>query len=145
MSPRIVASCVAVSVLALAPTANAQEVETESVRAAAPPAYAAYVVEGPVSFYGRELAGRKTSNGERFDPDAYTMAHKTLPFGTMVRITNLRNNNTVIVRVNDRGPFTPARVGDVSASAARALGMRRAGVVAARLEVVDRIEPQNTK
>jgi rare lipoprotein A len=91
---------------------------------------------GRVSYYGRELAGRKTSSGERFNPDTLTMAHQTLPFGTLVRVTNLRNNRSVIVRVNDRGPHTGQRIGDVSTRAARELHMMGAGVVQARLEVV---------
>jgi rare lipoprotein A len=89
-----------------------------------------------VSYYGRELAGRMTSSGERFDPDTLTMAHKTLPFGTLVRVTNLLNNQSVIVRVNDRGPNIAGRVADVSTRAARELGMLRSGVVKARLEVM---------
>lgn len=89
-----------------------------------------------MSYYGARFAGRKTASGETVNPDAFTMAHKTLPFGTMVRVTNLQNNRSVIVRVNDRGPHTAGRVGDVSIGAARELGMMRAGVVKARLEVV---------
>ena len=92
--------------------------------------------KGKVSYYGRELLGRKTSSGERFNPSTLTMAHMTLPFGTMVRIVNLQNNRSVVVRVNDRGPHTAGRVGDVSAGAAHELRMLRAGVVEARLEVV---------
>jgi rare lipoprotein A len=92
--------------------------------------------EGMVSYYGAAFAGRKTANGERFVPDLLTMAHKTLRFGTLVRVTNLHNNLSVIVRVNDRGPFVAGRVGDVSAGAARLLGMLHAGVVHARLEVL---------
>jgi len=106
--------------------------------AAATPLAAAITAafEGPVSFYGNEFAGRKTSNGERFDPNRLTMAHRTLPFGTLVRITNLFNNKSVVVRVNDRGPFIGGRVGDVSTAAAMMLDMLRAGVVRARLEVL---------
>jgi rare lipoprotein A len=103
------------------------------------------IFEGKVSYYGAAFAGRKTSNGERFLPDLLTMAHKTLQFGTLVRVTNLHNNLSVIVRVNDRGPFVGGRVGDVSAGAARLLGMLRAGVVHARLEVLGRGETQADK
>ena len=91
---------------------------------------------GKVSYYGDEVAGRKTSSGERFDPRAFTMAHRTLPFGTRVRVTNLQNNKSVIVRVNDRGPGIADRVADVSESAARELRMLHSGVVEARLEVL---------
>ena len=61
--------------------------------------------EGMASFYGREFSGRKTASGERFDKNALTAAHRTLPFGTMLRVTSLSNRKSVIVRVNDRGPF----------------------------------------
>lgn len=96
---------------------------------------------GRVSYYGRGFAGRLTAAGERFNPGAMTMAHKTLPFGAMVRVTNLLNNMSVVVRVNDRGPFTGGRVGDLSAGAANALGMLGAGVVDAVLEVLDPGKP----
>jgi rare lipoprotein A len=96
----------------------------------------AHTFVGIVSYYGREFAGRKTANGERFDPGVLTMAHKTLAFGTLVRVTNLNNNRSVVVRVNDRGPFVASRVGDLSAGAANLLGMLGAGVVQARLEVL---------
>ena len=92
--------------------------------------------EGKVAFYGSKFAGRKTASGERFNPNAMTMAHKTLPFGTMVKVTNLKTKRSVVVRVNDRGPSTPDRIGDVTSAAATKLKMRRAGVIDAKLEVV---------
>jgi rare lipoprotein A len=96
----------------------------------------AHTFQGIVSYYGREFAGRRTANGERFDPGVLTMAHKTLAFGTLVRVTNLNNNRSVVVRVNDRGPFVASRVADLSAGAAHLLGMLGAGVAQARLEVL---------
>ena len=92
--------------------------------------------EGKVAYYGRKFAGRKTASGERFNPGALTMAHKTLPFGTLVRVTNLKNNKSVVVRVNDRGPFGADRVGDLSQAAAGKISMLKSGVVNAKLEVV---------
>lgn len=92
--------------------------------------------EGKVSYLARKFTGHKTASGERFNPNALTMAHKTLPFGTVVRVTNLRNGKTVHVRVNDRGPFVAGRVADLSLAAARALDMLHAGVAQARLEVL---------
>ena len=77
---------------------------------------------GRASFYGRELAGHKTASGERFNPDGLTAAHRSLPFGTMLRVTNLANGKSIVVRVNDRGPFVRSRALDVSHGAARALG-----------------------
>jgi rare lipoprotein A len=97
---------------------------------------AATVETGRIAWYGKKFAGRKTASGERFDPDALTMAHKSLPFGTRVKITNLKNKKSVTVRVNDRGPTQPDRIGDVSLAAARALGMVRTGVIDAELVVV---------
>jgi len=91
---------------------------------------------GKVSWYGRRFAARRTASGEPFDPDALTMAHRALPFGTLVRVTNLHNRRAVVVRVNDRGPHIGNRIADVSLGAARALGMVRSGVVEARLELL---------
>src|SRR3546814_12866517 len=78
---------------------------------------------GMASYYGNELAGNRTANGERFDPGQLTAAHRTLPFGSMVRVTNMSNGASVIVRINDRRPFARGRVIDVSHAAAPAIGM----------------------
>ncbi len=90
--------------------------------------------------YGEEFAGKKTASGELFDPAALTMAHRTLPFGTHVRVTNLENQRSVEVVVNDRGPYVAGRIADLSEAAARRLGMVTHGVVQALLEIV---EPAN--
>lgn len=97
---------------------------------------------GRISWYGKRFAGRRTANGERFDPKAYTMAHRELPFGTRVRVTNPGNGRSVIVRVNDRGPYVGARVADLSHAAARRIGMVSDGVIFARLEVLDDDAPR---
>jgi rare lipoprotein A len=86
--------------------------------------------------YGDELSGRKTASGEPFDPAALTMAHRSLPFGTRVRVTNLENQRSVEVVVNDRGPFVSGRIADLSEAAARRLGMISDGVVDALLDVL---------
>jgi len=86
--------------------------------------------------YGKDFAGRKTASGERFDPKALTMAHRTLPFGTRVRVTNLENQRSVEVVVNDRGPFVSGRIADLSEAAARRIGMTSDGVVEALLDIV---------
>jgi rare lipoprotein A len=99
-------------------------------------AQGADALEGKVAHYGRKFAGRRTASGERFNPGALTMAHNTLPFGTQVRVTNLANKRSVVARVNDRGPTTPGRIADLSTAAASRIGMLRAGIVEARLEVV---------
>jgi len=75
------------------------------------------------TYYGKEFAGRRTASGERFNPGAMTAAHRTLPFGTRVQVTNSSNGRSVIVRINDRGPFVKGRSIDLSSAAARAIGM----------------------
>jgi rare lipoprotein A len=86
--------------------------------------------------YGHQFSGKTTASGEAFDPTALTMAHRTLPFGTRVRVTNLENQRTVEVVVNDRGPFVSGRIADLSEAAARRLGMISDGVVEALLDVL---------
>ena len=89
---------------------------------------------GKASWYGAQHHGKRTASGERFDQNALTAAHRTLPFGSRVRVTNLNNDRSVVVRINDRGPYARGRVIDVSRAAAQALGMIRAGVVPVRVE-----------
>ena len=107
---------------------------------AAPPSYADTAIttqqRGRISMYGNEFAGRKTASGEPFDPTALTMAHRTLPFGTRVRVTNLENQRSVEVVVNDRGPFVSGRIADLSEEAARRIGMAADGVVEALLDIL---------
>ncbi|MCT0255168.1 MULTISPECIES: septal ring lytic transglycosylase RlpA family protein [unclassified Synechocystis] len=91
---------------------------------------------GIASWYGPGFHGRRTANGERFNQNALTAAHRTLPFGTRVKVTNLRNGQSVIVRINDRGPFTGGRVIDLSAGAARAIGIHSSGVGNVALDIV---------
>ncbi len=107
-----------------------------SVEAKPAEAQAAAVETGRLAWYGRKFAGRRTASGERYDPNALTMAHKTLPFGTHVKVTNLANHKSVVLRVNDRGPTQADRVGDVSLAAAKRLGMLKPGVIDAELSVV---------
>ena len=91
---------------------------------------------GTASYYGRELAGNRTASGERFDPDQMTAAHPTLAFGSKVRVTNLSNGQSVIVRVNDRGPFGGRRVIDISQAAAKEIGMHRSGTAKVNLTLI---------
>jgi rare lipoprotein A len=112
----------------------------ESIRIADPVAAEEKVYQaigqGTASYYGRELAGNRTASGERFDPNGLTAAHRTLPLGTRLRVTNVANGRSVIVRVNDRGPFVGKRVIDVSLGAAREIQMVRSGTAQVRLELV---------
>ena len=97
------------------------------------------VQQGLASYYGREFHGRKTANGEIFDMEAMTAAHRTLPFGTMVKVTNLKNDQSVTVRINDRGPFVEGRLIDLSQGAAKKIGID--GVEQVRLEIIQ--QPNN--
>ena len=94
------------------------------------------VEEGIASYYALRFHGRRTASGERYDKDAHTAAHRTHPFGTLVRVTNQENGRTVDVRINDRGPFVRGRIIDLSDAAARDLGMVEEGVVRVRVEVL---------
>jgi rare lipoprotein A len=93
-----------------------------------------YRAEGQASYYGARHHGNKTASGERFDQNALTAAHRSLPFGSWVQVTNLRNNKTVVVRINDRGPYAKKRIIDLSQKAAEQLDMLRDGVVPVRVE-----------
>jgi rare lipoprotein A len=91
---------------------------------------------GMASWYGGKFQGRKTANGETFDTNKLTAAHKTLPFGTIVKVVNLQNDESVEVRINDRGPFVEGRIIDLSRAGADAIGMVCSGVAPVRLEIV---------
>lgn len=91
---------------------------------------------GTASYYAHRFHGRKTASGERFDMHAMTAAHKTLKFGTRVKVTNKANGKSVIVRINDRGPYAKGRMIDVSYAAAKKLGMIRSGTAKVSLSVV---------
>jgi rare lipoprotein A len=94
------------------------------------------IQHGKISWYGRAFAGRRTASGEPFDPHALTMAHRSLPLGTIVLVINDDNGRSVTLRVNDRGPYCDGRVADVSRAASRELGFQQFGIVDATLEVL---------
>ncbi len=89
---------------------------------------------GMASYYASKHAGKKTANGEVYRSNKLTAAHKTLPFGTSVKVTNLSNGKSVVVRINDRGPFAKGRIIDLSKAAARKIGMIKAGVTKVKIE-----------
>jgi len=91
---------------------------------------------GVASYYHDRFHGRKTANGERFDQGAYSAAHKTLPLGTRVRVTRLDSGKSLVVRINDRGPFKKGRIIDLSRRAARDLGMIQEGLTKVKVEVI---------
>ena len=88
---------------------------------------------GIASWYGHE-SGNRTANGERFNPKEFTAAHRYLPFGTKVKVTNLKNNRSIIVRINDRGPFVRGRIIDLSKHAAKMIGMNGTQMVSLELQ-----------
>lgn len=96
-----------------------------------------YVEEGTASWYGKDFHGKPTSCGEIYDMNAMTSAHKILPLGVRLRVTNLKNNRSVVVRVNDRGPFVKNRIIDLSYAAAQKLDIVTSGIAPVRIEAVD--------
>ena len=101
------------------------------------PSATGYCEEGLASWYGLKFHGRKTSNGELFDVYAPTAAHKTLPIPSYVRVTNLDNGKSMVLRVNDRGPFHSNRIIDLSYGAAVKLGYAEQGIVRVQVEIID--------
>ncbi len=94
-------------------------------------------LDGIASYYADEFDGRKTSNGEIYDMNTLTAAHRTLPFNSRVRVTNLDNNRNVVVRINDRGPFVDNRVIDLSLKAAMEIGLITHGTAPVRIEILE--------
>lgn len=94
--------------------------------------------EGLVSYYGDSLNGHKTSNGEIFNNKKLTAAHKKLPFGSYVKVTALWNNQSVVVRINDRGPYPKGRIIDISKAAAAKIGLVGKGIGKVRIELVNK-------
>jgi rare lipoprotein A len=100
-------------------------------------AKSAFVNTGVASYYGPGFHGRRTANGETFNMHAMTAAHRTLPFGTKLKVTNLSNGKSTIVRVNDRGPYVGNRVIDLSVAAAKQIGSTSSGTARVNLEVIN--------
>jgi len=94
-------------------------------------------LEGVASYYADDYHGKQTSNGEIFDMNELTAAHRTLPFGTTARVTNLENKKSVVVRINDRGPFKEGRIIDLSLAAAKELDLIRTGTARVKIEVLE--------
>jgi rare lipoprotein A len=92
---------------------------------------------GTASWYGKKFHGRQTASGDTYDMFQFTAASRTLPLGTVVKVTNLRNGKWVIVKVNDRGPYVGHRIMDVSYGAAQMMGFRQRGLERVRLEVIE--------
>ena len=127
------------SKIAIAPTAERMVALEETVAVLEDPVVRdSYetIAQGEASYYGNELAGNRTASGERFNPHGLTAAHRSLPLGTRLRVTNLSNGLSTIVRINDRGPFVGNRIIDVSLGAAREIGMVRSGKARVKLEIL---------
>ncbi len=121
-------------------TTTEKKKETTTTSTEAPPKKSpssSEVQEGLASYYADKFHGRKTASGEIFDMHKLTAAHRTLPFGTKVKVTNLANDKSVIVRINDRGPFKLVRITDLSYGAAKEIDMIKSGTAKVRLEVLE--------
>jgi len=103
----------------------------------------AYNETGVASWYGAQFHGRATANGETYDMNALTAAHKTLPMPTLVRVINLENGRAVVLRVNDRGPFAQGRIIDVSRRAAQLLGFEKQGTARVRVQMSAALEREH--
>jgi rare lipoprotein A len=112
-----------------------------AILASAAAAQGGWKAEGIASWYGPGFDGRKTANGEIFDSSKWTAAHRSLPFGTLVLLSNAANGRRCVVRINDRGPFVEGRLMDLSRAAAEYLGFAMAGVARLSMEEVRGVEP----
>ena len=117
-------------------TPSGQSTSDESRSSRNPTGKILLTLEGVASYYADDYNGKQTSNGEIYNMNDLTAAHRNFPFGTMVRVTNLENKKTVVVRVNDRGPFKEGRIMDLSLEAAKELDIIRSGTAKVRLEVL---------
>lgn len=113
---------------------QANPASSTSTRAIAPAEESSIVAEGKASYYSDKFHGKKTANGETFSMSHFTAAHRTLPFGTSVRVINLENGKNVVVRINDRGPYLRERIIDVSPAAAKEIGLFKRGIAHVRIE-----------
>jgi len=142
-------SAFALLALACSPLTNAADAQKPAAAASVPaaasatpapaapaPAASGGAETGLAAVYSDKLNGRKTASGERYDRNALTAAHKTLPFGTRVKVTNSKNQKTVTVRINDRGPTQAGRILDISPRAAKALGISPMGMAEVSAEVI---------
>ena len=117
---------------------EAARIQPQVIRTSAPtkkPKKSAPYQVGTASWYGEQFQGKQTASGEPFDMQDFTAAHPTLPLGTFVKVTNLHNGHTVVVRINDRGPVVDGRIIDLSYNAARVLGFRDRGIQRVRIDL----------
>ncbi|MCK6264396.1 septal ring lytic transglycosylase RlpA family protein [Vibrio sp. ZSDE26] len=128
---RFIFTFIIVAILAGCSTASA--IDTQKTRVYSN----SHELVGQASWYGRKYHGRLTASGERYNMRAYTAAHKTLPFGTIVRVTNTANNKSVDVKINDRGPFVKGRVIDLSYKSFGKIASTKGGLAPIKIEIID--------
>ena len=135
---KIVMGCTVAALIALSPRTEARPSTSFPWAPPIVPAVTPDIVGelGLASWYGEQFQGNSTASGEAYDMNGLTAAHRSLPLGTKIKVTNLKNNRSLIVRVNDRGPFISSRILDLSMGAAKKLGFLGAGVAYVRSEVV---------
>jgi len=126
----------AVSLLAVAAAVSRGPVLAQATAPATLTGAVGETQTGLAAVYSHRLNGHRTASGQRYNPKALTAAHQTLPFGTKVKVTNIKNGKSVVLRIDDRGPTQPNRILDVSAAAAHKLGFGKHGLVEVKLEVV---------
>jgi rare lipoprotein A len=114
-----------------------KSIRTEKAKVSKASAKSGKVQVGTASWYGKQFHGRQTASGDTYDMFQFTAAHRTLPLGTLVKVTNLRNGKWVVVKVNDSGPYVGHRVMDVSYGAAQMMGFRQRGLEKVKLEVIE--------
>jgi len=134
---KLIIGCAVLGLIALSPKSEARFSGSLSLPRLSVAPIKEHAV-GLASWYGEELQGNMTASGEAYDLNGLTAAHHTLPFGTTIRVTNLRNHKSLLLRVNDRGPNLGKRLLDVSWAAAQRLGFVRSGTTRVRVEVVSR-------
>ena len=135
--PLFLCLVLALAILALSARMTRAPASAPGDTHAAPTAPAHHVQTGLASWYGRAWQGKRTASGERFDIRKLTAAHRHLPLNTRVRVTNLTNGRSVEVKINDRGPYAPQRVIDLSAEAAKQLDMTKKGLVPVKIETIE--------
>lgn len=129
-------AAVAAAILLCAPAVGSRSGPVTDAAEPAGRAASSWTQSGRVSWYGPGFHGRQTASGEIFDSGEFTMAHRSLPLGSRVRVTNLDNGRSVVLRVNDRGPYVGGRIADLSRAAAGSLDFLDDGVVQARIELL---------
>ena len=125
----------------MAPVTTPPATADRAIHSTTTPEGGAYIEEGNASWYGAPFHGRRASNGETYDMNKMTAAHRTMAFGTIVKVTNLTNGKSAVVRITDRGPFIENRIIDLSMAAAKAIESIGPGVVPVRLEVISGSDP----